>query len=151
MFFIFCCPINHVRPICLTLHIFGLFPQAHLLLFQQRIAQSDLWRKKIKSQIYFHFLCVAIDFLITCLSLKDRFSLPLAFCFNIMKFFFLLFSRLVVLALGFWRLGFLDGFSRSARPSYIDKKIVFDWHSQQMVKSSHTHLSWAYTHSPIFI
>lgn len=52
---------------------------------------------------------------VICLSLKDRFSLPLAFCFNIMKFF-LLFSRFVILALGFWHLGFLDGFSRSARP-----------------------------------
>lgn len=60
----------------------------------------------------------------TCLSLKDRLCFPLAFCFNIIKFLFLLFSRFVVLALGFWRLGFLVGFSRSARPSYIDNSIL---------------------------
>jgi hypothetical protein len=53
----------------------------------------------------------------TCLSLKDRFCLPLAFCFNIIKLLFLHFSRLVVLACGLTRFGFLVGFSRSARPS----------------------------------
>jgi hypothetical protein len=100
----------------------GLFLQAHLLLFEQRVAQGDLWRERETKNESDFSIAFVVQSEITCLSLKDRFCFPLAFCFNIMKFFFLLFSRFVVLALGFWRLGFLVGFSRSARPSYIDNK-----------------------------